>query len=715
MSLKASFNAVARRIEAEKCVKHVGTASVRLDVLLFDRFGDLDQKNVERLKRLFQKGGCFPGQFANRIPALIHADALRESLALSGLSADQLRSRADEPVGHARLELPTGLRLTCLRGRHRVAAAADVLGVQDKRWVVDLFLADSSEDLRYVLRDEYANEHNPEDGVFYFQIRQHQGIFGPRNRYFENRWWARLSATSTSTNKIDRLRQLYRHREFGPAFDAFRTMPALYYGLRLSVELLAFLEHTRDFWYDGVFGKDEEAMRKLDPDTVKEVQLKAPGACEVDRQELHDRVTAGAIFSAFGPDERQRLWQNLCAASTRCLAPSLFAFFENVKYLKGPLDCMKRLVHPERGISICASLERSFQYPLPASGQCLVQSSPSTCLAVSVEPQDHFRLAYLQLWLYALREYRHMPPATKKKLATPDATVANEHILYEFASLARKLGFVTDAIEDLLQHNPDHAIASRLLLAARNPEQYRYPDLQHCITQITEVVATARLLPHQGVARDDAPDNDTSDCLVRAPYQLVNRSGIPRDGHQRQDRPSLFLTKMLGAADEPMQSLTSFFVQRSIFFAFFTGAGRIRHDYLADVNRAVESELWTEVDRRPRSEAPSNATTPGEALGANLQSLIAQLQEHQERHAQLEATIVKKQAILQKTEHSQQDWQRRVQQLKDEEAATAASLRSLQTTKESLSSVVDQLQRDSGHLQNEKEAHEQELRKLKAQ
>lgn len=150
MLLKGSLYAVAGRVEAEKCVKHVGTASVRLDALDFRDSAGLDPKNVERLKRLFREGGCFPGRFANRIPALIGAETLQQSLALSGLSAEQLRSGADASDGHARLELPAGLRLVCLRGRHRAVAAEDVLGIQDKRWVVDFFLAGNVERPRAV-------------------------------------------------------------------------------------------------------------------------------------------------------------------------------------------------------------------------------------------------------------------------------------------------------------------------------------------------------------------------------------------------------------------------------------------------------------------------------------------------------------------------------------------------------------------------------------
>jgi hypothetical protein len=83
--------------------------------------------------------------------------------------------------------------------------------------------------------DEYANERKPGDGEFYYKIRTYQGRFGQENPYFERRWWARLAAASESTNKRDRLEQLFNHKTFAPAFDAFRFIPAIYSGMRISI------------------------------------------------------------------------------------------------------------------------------------------------------------------------------------------------------------------------------------------------------------------------------------------------------------------------------------------------------------------------------------------------------------------------------------------------------------------------------------------------
>ena len=137
---RTGFRAVSQRIGSEKTIKHVGTASIRLDALYFPHSKGLNRENVERLKRLFRKErGCTPGDIPNRIPAIVDGGQLREFLSVSGISAERLGPGADG--NHVKLELPPGVWLECLRGRHRVKAAEEALTSRDKRWVVDLFLA----------------------------------------------------------------------------------------------------------------------------------------------------------------------------------------------------------------------------------------------------------------------------------------------------------------------------------------------------------------------------------------------------------------------------------------------------------------------------------------------------------------------------------------------------------------------------------------------
>jgi len=136
----SGFTVVTSQIEAEKVRKHIGTASIRFDVFDFPYSRELDPKNVERLKRLFRtERGCIPGDLQNRIPAVINEGQLQECLRFSGKTLDELRSESSGE--YVQLEFPSGMRLECLQGRHRVTAAHEILRSREKRWVVDLFCA----------------------------------------------------------------------------------------------------------------------------------------------------------------------------------------------------------------------------------------------------------------------------------------------------------------------------------------------------------------------------------------------------------------------------------------------------------------------------------------------------------------------------------------------------------------------------------------------
>jgi hypothetical protein len=136
---RTNFMATSRRIETEKTVKRIGMASIKLDILDFPHSKNLNSENVDRLERLFRgERGCLPDNLLNHIPAIISENQLQQALTFSRVSSYSLLSDSEKPV---RLEFPPGFRLECLRGRHRVRAADEVLTSTDKRWFIDLYRA----------------------------------------------------------------------------------------------------------------------------------------------------------------------------------------------------------------------------------------------------------------------------------------------------------------------------------------------------------------------------------------------------------------------------------------------------------------------------------------------------------------------------------------------------------------------------------------------
>lgn len=125
------------RLAAERKIRYRGTARVNIDTLAFPyaESRELDHQNVRRLEVKFRKEGYDPLPLQNHVVAEIDQQSLDQSLALSGFSAQYL---SDQSLEHyPTLHFPTGYRLRCLHGRHRVAAAA---GLGARHWTVDLFL-----------------------------------------------------------------------------------------------------------------------------------------------------------------------------------------------------------------------------------------------------------------------------------------------------------------------------------------------------------------------------------------------------------------------------------------------------------------------------------------------------------------------------------------------------------------------------------------------
>jgi Protein of unknown function (DUF3723) len=79
------------------------------------------------------------------------------------------------------------------------------------------------------LTEDYSVEKEPDDGEIYRKIRCYQN---EGNSYFEDRWWAILSAISIYKKK--HLKRLIDHRRYKAAFDVQLDIPGLGGGMRLS-------------------------------------------------------------------------------------------------------------------------------------------------------------------------------------------------------------------------------------------------------------------------------------------------------------------------------------------------------------------------------------------------------------------------------------------------------------------------------------------------
>lgn len=333
-------------------------------------------------------------------------------------------------------------------------------------------------------------------------------------------------------------------------------------------------------------------MMKVNRADVKALELKAPGACTADRVSLYGQLRAGKILSAFTDQEREIIWTRILSASTDRLIPSLSSFFADVNYLQGPASCVKLLIELIPGETVSAGLERAFSDINQRTNECIIQQSASAFASIPGTLSDRLEFGCRHIWINAMREYREMPTRMEGDdlLAKPKSKL-NAPILCEFASLAYRLGFESEKIRSLTRRSADEEIARGALLEARRPDRYKYDEnaFAQFVEQMIAFFSTAEAVAEEDLIEFDSPQ--------RAP----KRSGIPETGYYKTDKSLLFLEKLHNANEEQCDEITSFFIRRSIYFAFFGKPDRGRRQQRQSEHE-MQERLAREEQERERQE-----------------------------------------------------------------------------------------------------------------
>ena len=360
------------------------------------------------------------------------------------------------------------------------------------------------------------------------------------------------------------LKQLLRHDELTAAFDTLLEIPGLQGGMRISTlhtimaikcddEILRYLEHIKDVWETLLQG-DTSAKLLVDQATVEAVELKAPRVSTVDANVLQGQLQGGLIFGAFSDQARADIWTRLRAVEG--LIPSLFTFFKDVLYLEALAGCMTRLIRLLPGDTVFTALGRAFSDTNERSERAVIQVAESHFASCPTHSFDAIDLGYRQLFAYVMRHHPQMPRDSKGKelLARPTANIDGT-VLGEFADLAKRLGFHSPKITALKQ-NPRARIAK-------------------------------------------TPSDNSKPLLVTdgAGVKKKRRCGLPSVLEHMEDRESLFINHLHDGDEEQGEGITSFFVRKSIYLAFFGKLSPLPQDRWEQEMREQEMR---EQERRER-------------------------------------------------------------------------------------------------------------------
>ncbi|KAJ5730169.1 uncharacterized protein N7483_004677 [Penicillium malachiteum] len=286
-----------------------------------------------------------------------------------------------------------------------------------------------------------------------------------------------------------RLRALESRPHIRTAFDYLLALPALLvHGMQIGSlpEVLALncdeVRMTRGFvmeichaltelyrYWSLLVGDDPAKMLRIDVH-----MLLTPSVSSTDRAHIKGLVRSGAVFANFSTAERASIWKEMKRLSVIIL--SLTSFFKDVRFLKSCANGVKMLVTPsEDSTTIRKALQAAFLY----------NDAENTTYSV-----DAAELSYRQLWLYAIHYYAELSKSSLKKDTAGKFGHNNEdpQVLHGIAALAKRLGFQTPQIEELLQQSPDRLIARNALLYARPHDRFQFYDreLDRLVERITK-------------------------------------------------------------------------------------------------------------------------------------------------------------------------------------------------------------------------------------
>ena len=271
-------------------------------------------------------------------------------------------------------------------------------------------------------------------------------------------------------------------------------------------------------------------MKKVDYASVKELELKAPGASVSDAASLLYKLKRGEIFGTFSLDYRMKLWVRL--QGTEGLIPTLCTYFDDFNYLQSCAECMKKLVSISFKGTLFTAMEQSFTGRNQKGNSWTIQESESDFKVIPGNSLDRVDMHYRQIFLYIMRHLRRLSP---------------ESILIEPKKADKR---------PRLTKNPDRATFGKLAILADR--------LGFETPKITALISSSSVSVESGSKKLEPS------MVVDGSGEVgKRRAGRPFDSAYEQSKDYLFIDNMHGVNKSQGSSISPFFVRKSVYLAFF--------------------------------------------------------------------------------------------------------------------------------------------------
>ncbi|ENI00446.1 hypothetical protein COCC4DRAFT_150601 [Bipolaris maydis ATCC 48331] len=535
-----------------------GLVRVHLDCLQFEhqlflnKHREVSPQNVRRLQKIFEKTGCLRLQDENVIDAVVENDRLDAALRAIGLSIEALqniRSPKDAPTLNLR-------ELKCLNGLHRIRAADQFLDENDKWWVVRLFSRETPTPILCHIVESYKNEQRPSDGEIFRRIR----LYHRENKVeAERKWWARLD-----NSKPKDLRQLFKRTEIISSFDKLLEMPGLWAKVQLGAlhrlltlkcdeEMAYYLNHVSKVWTKILTCRNITLpFSAVDTVTVDNLESLAPKNSSVDKAFVMDLFERNIVFpSLLDSQIRRELAENICASEG--LIPSLWTFFETLKYIEPICEVLKKLIGGNMKRTIRSSLMGCY-FP-PEKRYIQVAKFREAEITSLLSQEEAAWISYVELWAFCGRYFNKLSSFTPKKESGEEKPIVegpNPVLWQHLADFSISRGFKTKSAQKLANSDPYTELAQEYLRKSSPLSSSSHER------QVQEVVRASRIVED---------DSQQPQLVASGHLEKERRNGRPYENDLRMDEQNLYLPNIYNSREPTEAGWT--LIRRDVFKSLF--------------------------------------------------------------------------------------------------------------------------------------------------
>ncbi|TGJ70096.1 hypothetical protein EYR41_006086 [Orbilia oligospora] len=329
-------------------------------------------------------------------------------------------------------------------------------------------------------------------------------------------------------------------------------------------EILCYLKFVYDCWQKIMSGTD---TTELDALSVQQLQGRDPRSTG-DSYVIHNAFWDSSLFKNYQLSERETIRGNIF----RLHHPigSLHTFLEDLKYLEVCAIPLKTLFPPESGqtVSTVAQLSWTVNTTHQPVEFAEGRQSSSTKKNNSLTSDEAFNLAYIQIWLYAMRNFHEISKPARKDAGGPKPVLKEASPWYTFkmCSLSKDLGFNNIYIEETLKGCPYKRFASRILQECSFDDlDIRSEGFGNSVESLGKCIQT--FVEKKGLQPKFQATQGDPDSLSEEKQE--KRWGRPFARQHEHDRKYLFLPEIVRDLSLSKRNFTSFEARRYFFLAFW--------------------------------------------------------------------------------------------------------------------------------------------------